>query len=163
MTLYITSDTHFYHHNIIRFTERPFRNTNHMNESMIKRWNSRVRESDEVLHLGDFAVSFLRDIKYVRNRLNGRIYLILGNHDKKKKDMEEAGFNVINQPFKYRNMLLSHRPLDNVSNGYINVHGHTHQRLYHGRYINVCVEQTNYTPITFDSVYKRANLMLRWM
>lgn len=33
--LFFTSDTHFYHANIIRFCERPFRNVEEMNETLI--------------------------------------------------------------------------------------------------------------------------------
>jgi len=162
ISVYVVSDTHFCHYNIIRFSRRPYRNTNHMNESMIRNWNSTVRERDEVIHLGDFALSNLRDIKYIRNRLNGRIYLILGNHDKSRRSMEEAGFIIIKQPHKIRNLVLTHQPLPEVYNGYVNIHGHIHEKFYSGNHINVCVEHTNYTPVSLDSLFRRANQMLRW-
>lgn len=162
MTIYTTADNHFYDYKIIRFSFRPFRNTNHMNESMIRNWNSTVREKDSVIHLGDFALSTLRDIKYTRRRLNGKIYLILGNHDKKRRGMEEAGFIVLKEPFKFRNIIFTHRPLEDVPNRYANVHGHIHEKFYNGLHINVCVEHTNYTPIPLNSLFKRAKLMLRW-
>jgi len=162
MTTYVTSDTHFCHYNIIRFSRRPFRNTNHMNESMVQNWNSTVKESDTVIHLGDFALSNLRDIKYIRNRLNGKIYLILGNHDKSRRSMEEAGFMVMSQPHQIENILLSHRPMEDVPEGYVNIHGHIHEKFYNGYHINVCVEHTNYTPVSLDSLFRRVDLMLRW-
>jgi len=80
--IYFTSDTHFDHENIIKYCNRPFKDVNHMNESMIENWNNTVNDTDTVMHLGDF--SFKSD-KFI-NRLNGNITLIKGNHDKNRFD-----------------------------------------------------------------------------
>lgn len=80
----ITSDTHFGHANIIRYCGRPFMSARgdllvrHMDEVMIAHWNEVVSKDQLVIHLGDF--SFMPD-QYVR-KLNGRILLVQGNHDK---------------------------------------------------------------------------------
>lgn len=81
-TTWFTSDTHFYHTNIIKYCDRPFSDVNEMNEKIIRNWNERVMPNDLVFHLGDFGL-FKRDKRpeSVLNRLNGRIYLIRGNHD----------------------------------------------------------------------------------
>lgn len=49
---YFIADMHFNHENIIRYCNRPFENSNEMNEYIIK-WNSVVTENDIVYHLGD--------------------------------------------------------------------------------------------------------------
>ena len=40
---YFTSDQHFGHFNIIRLSHRPFASLDEMNETMVARWNAKVR------------------------------------------------------------------------------------------------------------------------
>ena len=51
--VFFTSDTHFYHGNIIRFCNRPFKDVDMMNETIISNWNNTVGQDDIVFHLGD--------------------------------------------------------------------------------------------------------------
>ncbi len=46
-----TSDTHFYHSNIIGFCKRPFKNVEDMNETLIENRNRAIRQDDIVFHL----------------------------------------------------------------------------------------------------------------
>lgn len=80
---FYTSDTHFGHANIIGHCDRPFRHVDEMDEGMIHRWNSVVGETDIVYHLGDFTFELGQEprVRQIFERLNGRKYLILGNHD----------------------------------------------------------------------------------
>lgn len=82
MSTFFTSDTHFGHQNILRYQAltRPFKDLNHMHEALIANWNKVVAPSDTVYHLGDFG--FGPAVILARKRLNGKIRLILGNHDK---------------------------------------------------------------------------------
>lgn len=77
--VYFTSDTHFYHSNIIGFCKRPFKNVEDMNETLIGNWNRVVSQDDIVFHLGDFCLGGSHEWTKILNRLNGKIYLILGN------------------------------------------------------------------------------------
>ena len=81
--VYFTSDTHFYHSNIIDFCKRPFKNVEDMNETLIENWNRVVSQDDIVFHLRDFCLGGSHEWTKILNRLNGKIYLILGNHDLK--------------------------------------------------------------------------------
>lgn len=81
--IFFTSDTHFSHENIIRFCNRPFKNVDHMNEELIRRWNEKVGPDDIVYHLGDFAWGGSDVWNKILQRLNGHIHLIMGNHDEK--------------------------------------------------------------------------------
>jgi calcineurin-like phosphoesterase family protein len=80
--LFFTSDTHFGHKNIIKYTDRPFNNVKEMDEILINRWNEKVGENDLVFHLGDFALGKEADCQRILERLNGHKVLIKGNHEK---------------------------------------------------------------------------------
>lgn len=57
MEIWFTSDIHFGHANIIKYSQRPFINVQGMDEKLIENWNTNVRDSDAIYHLGDFAFS----------------------------------------------------------------------------------------------------------
>lgn len=80
--IYFTSDHHFGHKNIIKFSERPFKDVTEMDEFMIQKWNEKVNPEDEVYHLGDVGLNAPDKLKKILDRLNGKIYLISGNHEK---------------------------------------------------------------------------------
>lgn len=84
--IYFTSDHHFGHKNIIKFSERPFEDVNEMDEILIQRWNEKVNPEDEVYHLGDVGLSSSGKLRKILERLNGKIYLINGNHEKSAQD-----------------------------------------------------------------------------
>ena len=42
MKTFFTSDTHFYHSNIIKYCNRPFADAQDMNETLIANWNNVV-------------------------------------------------------------------------------------------------------------------------
>jgi calcineurin-like phosphoesterase family protein len=87
MNNYFTSDTHFFHENILKYCDRPFDDTSHMNEDIIERWNAVVSPDDTVWHLGDFAFKTgqkREEVQKILARLNGDIILIKGNHENPK-------------------------------------------------------------------------------
>ena len=64
--VFFTSDTHFYHANIINFCKRPFANVETMNEALIENWNAVVGANDIVFHLGDFCFIPIGDVLPLR-------------------------------------------------------------------------------------------------
>lgn len=107
--VWFTSDTHFGHANIIKYCNRPFKSVHHMNKEMTKIWNNTVGENDLVIHLGD--VSFNSD-QYI-SRLNGKIFLVKGNHDNNKyNNLFEAVVEKIPMKIGKFNCYLTHRPID---------------------------------------------------
>lgn len=82
MTTWFTSDTHFSHQNIIRYCDRPFSDTDEMDEAIIRNWNELVSPEDTVYHLGDVALGPIEKSLAKVGRLNGFIYLKTGNHDR---------------------------------------------------------------------------------
>jgi calcineurin-like phosphoesterase family protein len=99
--IFFTSDEHYGHHNILKYCNRPFANTNEMREAFIERHNAVVKPEDEVWHLGDFsfkADSAQDGVSNVVKRLNGTHRLIAGNHDgcfQKHKGSDNEVFNYM--------------------------------------------------------------------
>lgn len=77
-----TADTHVSHSNILRYCNRPFSSAKEMDETLILNWNAVVRKEDIVYHLGDFGFGSPEHLNKIATRLNGKIHLIKGNHDK---------------------------------------------------------------------------------
>ncbi len=81
------SDTHFGHKNILKLDEEQgeqrklWVDIHERDESLIFLWNRKVKPEDEVFHLGDFAFLSQKQTGEIAERLNGRMLLILGNHD----------------------------------------------------------------------------------
>ena len=84
--IFFTSDTHFGHGNIINFCKRPYENVAKMDNALIENWNATVGLADDVYHLGDFCFNGIQRWWELIGALNGRIHLILGNHDLKYID-----------------------------------------------------------------------------
>lgn len=78
---YFTSDLHFGHKNIIKYEDRPFSSVEEMDEFLIYKWNSKVGKNDEVYILGDFGFVSGTRANELLDRLNGKKFLIKGNHD----------------------------------------------------------------------------------
>ena len=85
LRVFFTADCHFDHEAIIKYCHRPFKNIDHMNEELVRRWNAKVREDDLVYHIGDFTFKHPHNAQYWEEQLNGKIVHILGNHDKNNK------------------------------------------------------------------------------
>jgi len=160
--IWVVSDTHFGHSNILKFKGddgeliRPnFSSVEEMDEHMIDCYNSVVKDGDIVYHLGDV---YFEHGHRALSKLKGRKRLILGNHDNGKASYLQTNFQKIMmwRMFPEFGLLLTHVPVHESSLGikaHKNVHGHIHQRkLADERYINVSVEVINYTPVHIDSL-----------
>ena len=171
MKIYFISDTHFNHKNIIKYCNRPFKNIDDMNEKIIDNWNKLVNKNDIVYHLGDFFLGQKFDLINIVSKLNGKIYLIKGNHDRlTTKAYEECGIKILkNAPIsidEYK-VILSHRPLPDtmIKNNYLNIHGHIHERkledIYDNnlytkeKHLNVSCDVLNFTPILIDEIVNK--------
>jgi calcineurin-like phosphoesterase family protein len=158
--IWIISDTHFGHANMLRFKDSDgafvrsnFDSADHMDEHMIEQWNSVVKDGDIVYHLGDVYFDHGHN---ALSKLKGRKRLILGNHDNAKSSYLQNNFQKILmwRMFPEFGLLLTHVPVHESSLGFKvnkNVHGHLHQRkIADERYVNVSVECINYTPVHID-------------
>ena len=152
--IYFIADTHFYHENIIKYCNRPLKNSKQMNEYIVNKWNSVVTKDDIVYHLGDVGLGSTDELKELVGRLNGTKILIRGNHDYKRglNGWKEVGFNeVYKKRLVLSNLILTHEPIE-VEENYINVFGHIHNKLLDERFNknnHICVscDVIDYTPI----------------
>lgn len=167
--IWLISDTHFGHKNILNFTRddgsplRPFRYLEEMKQILFDNWASVVKPGDKVYHLGDVAFSQMgkKDLADMA-KLPGQKRLVLGNHDKYQSQDYLKVFHRLNGLHNLRNVWVSHAPIHpdslNRKNMIGNAHGHLHYRkLADPRYFNCSVECIDYTPINLDEVIYKIN------
>lgn len=163
--LWFTADTHLGHAAMIKHSERPYANVEEMDESIISSWNTLVQPKDTVWHLGDVAFGgSARLVTYLR-RLNGRLNICLGNHDKEnmlRRAMQERGGCGELVDVKYLRLdgerfFLSHyahRTWRKSHHGSFHLHGHSHGNLPRlNRSMDVGVDCWNFAPINLDLVF----------
>jgi calcineurin-like phosphoesterase family protein len=162
MNHFITSDYHFGHANIIKYCNRPFRDVEHMNEELIRRWNERVKPEDFVYHLGDWCFKNSNEergeglttkAQYYIDQLYGNKIFIAGNHDRNNSLKTLIKSAIIE--FGGEKYFLNHFP-ENVDFRYpINFVGHVHGNWTFKRYkstilINVSCDAWNFYPKTIE-------------
>lgn len=128
---WFTSDLHYGHKAIINMCERPFKNVEEMNKTLVENWNDCVKKNDTVYILGDmaFRIPVVEANEFIK-KLNGKKILIKGNHD---KNYDESLFEEICD-FKEINLhgvpiSLMHYPMvswPKSNRGSIHLHGHQH-------------------------------------
>lgn len=158
-------DTHFGHARILEFTDdngkpvRPFKSVEEMDETIIERWNNTVGPNDKVYHLGDVYFGHPDRAARILRRLNGRLRLILGNHDNiDHRSILPDYFERIMLWFPHKGLLFSHAPVPKDQfrgePPVLNVHGHTHHLKQREPYYHcISAEQVDYTPVHFDQLF----------
>lgn len=81
---YYIADMHFGHKNILSFDHRPWFDISSMQDDMIKLWNDKIHRFDEVYILGDFCWGTADEWRNILPKLQGKKFLIKGNHDLKQ-------------------------------------------------------------------------------
>ena len=168
MSTYMFSDPHFHHENMAK--RRGFSSAEEMNELIVKNWNNTVSKRDCVYLLGDITME--KKQYEILSRLQGVINVVLGNHDERQHVREMLNYvNSVSGMIDYKDkVILTHCPIhpSQLEFRYShNIHGHVHENSilkhptladYLGetdpRYINVCAEMINYTPVEFNKLIK---------
>lgn len=169
MAIWLTSDWHFGHDREFVWKPRGFSSIEEMNEEIIRRHNELVRPDDQVFVLGDLVLGPAANIEYI-NRMNGKLYLVRGNHDTDTRWFEYTKlFNVVcwdNALYIKHNkhhFYLSHFPSltgnlekESLKQMTLNLYGHTHQKtnfymdmpyMYH-----VGVDSHDCRPVLLDDI-----------
>ena len=172
--IYFTADTHFCHGNIINICNRPFKDVETMNKTLISNWNTYVTAHDEVYILGDFMHKGNgRIANEILSRLKGKKYLIKGNHENYLADphFNPNLFEWINDyhavTLNGTKFVMFHYPIlewDNYFHGSVHLYGHVHNneerkpeygekfKLLGPNAVNVGVEVNGYYPISIHAV-----------
>jgi|SRR3989344_3176061 len=160
--IFLTSDLHLDHENIIKYCKRPFKNIQEMNYLLIRNWNETVGKKDTVYFLGDFCFCKKKDkqkIGQFMNLLNGKKIFIKGNHDRFIKGYHHFVLNYKNKQF-----YLVHNPLEIPSSWKdwaIFGHIHNHKDLFidkKNKRINISTDITGFKPVNIEEIIKQINI-----
>lgn len=168
MKLFFIGDLHLGQEKILEFEDSNgnlirgdlFDSIDQMHGFMIRQWNSVVDKCDRVYVMGD--VAFEEDDLCWLKAMNGNKTLVSGNHDtlnvRKYLDVFDNVVGCKKLSVSGQNFILTHIPIhpDCIERFNINIHGHLHHNLIgDDRYVNVSVEQINYTPITIETIMEQ--------
>ncbi|WP_424571808.1 metallophosphatase [Weissella soli] len=150
---FVTSDTHFFHQELLGqndFAPRPFNSLAEEHLVLVNAWNARVGELDTVYHLGDVALlNHMRPVKdayqktlAILSALHGHIVLVKGNHDTRDmlKFLAKNNYDLADGHPKFvfhdvglivkahhHQFFLTHYPMMfGKTDSSINLHGHIH-------------------------------------
>lgn len=180
--LFFTSDTHFFHSNIIKYCNRPFENVYQMNEKIKENWNRIVSKDDDIFHLGDVSLTAIpKVLNDLLHDLNGTKYLVIGNHEKDALgkeyirghwkgiyDIAEIFIEDEEITYKQQHIVMCHYPMLtwNASHrGSWNLFGHVHGGLsnkgtiqHKPSQLDVGVDCHDFTPISYEQVKEKITL-----
>ena len=133
---WFTSDTHFGHIGVLGYMRPEFSSIDEHDQTLIEMWNAHIHPKDFVYHLGDFALCRRDRWWDIRGELNGRIYLVQGNHDEGLNQAMLATFEE-NHMLLHRRFpdlatprtVMCHYPLRTWRScwvGSVHLHGHSH-------------------------------------
>jgi len=158
MNWFFTSDEHYFHKNVIKYSNRPFSSVEEMNGTLINNNNNVVNKNDVVIHCGDFSfASKEKTFREIVSRLNGRHIFLKGDHDKwlgndknysyiwKKKI---GDITIFACHYCMKTWWLSHYNSWNLfghSHGHLNLEGC-------GKQWDVGVDNNNYSPVSIDQL-----------
>ncbi len=168
---FVTSDIHFFHANIIKYSNRPCLNVDDMNEKIIENWNRKIPKNGKVFIIGDLAMGGKRcssQLLEFLDRMNGQKFLIPGNHDNYIFDIPGISERITSLPQLVevkiedanQKIVMCHYALkvwDGSHYGKWMLHGHSHGSLprdYSIKSIDVGIDcpWTNFSPLSYDDV-----------
>lgn len=165
------ADMHLGHANIIKLSNRPFKNVDEMNKVLIDSYNSVVKDDDDVYIDGDLCYRCDNPLFYIK-QLKGRKHLIIGNHDKfllKNSEVRKCFVeikDIITVNDNGRKIVICHYPMvewDGYYRDVVHFYGHIHNNFDNptSQYIgkiknayNIGVDVIGYKPLTYEQIVK---------
>jgi len=163
---FFTADTHGNH--LLMAKECGLKTVEEYNTFTFSKWNKQVRKKDEVWHLGDFCFGNHDEVKKYRSQLNGKIHLILGNHDYTNKIYNIKGlFESINDlkeiKIKNNSVILCHYAMRVWSKSHYNswqLYGHSHGKLSGiGKQFDVGLANNNFILFNENDIVNIMNIL----
>lgn len=139
---------------------RSFGSTEEMDDYLITKNNEVVKPNDLVYWLGDVTMD-KRHLDKIKS-FHGKKRLVQGNHDSFDIKSYAQYFEKIFSTRLLDKVLMSHIPVSplSIKPGNINAHGHSHGSHpdhFGKQYYNCSCEMlTDYTPIAFEDLKKKA-------
>lgn len=178
---WITSDTHFYHNNIVSFERETLNKAGYSYIETVEQYNNMVLNNinqcvhpDDTLYiLGDFCFGGFDKVREMYNSINCKVILILGNHDrysitegKKRAGIQEIYEGPMYYPASKGKIILSHYPVQEAyHNPYVfNLHGHLHGSKLSkdmGNFINVAMSINEFKPLNLDTLTRKIHCMVK--
>jgi calcineurin-like phosphoesterase family protein len=181
--VWITSDTHFGHKNIVRGvtnwrtqdgevpvgSTRDFDTIEQMNERLVNGINNVVGQDDTLIMLGDVSFGGFENIGLFIDRIICKnIHLILGNHDhhidNNRGDIQDKFLSVnhyLETNIEGKDFVLCHYPLQSwngLNKGVIHLHGHVHlpedKKFGKGKKMDVGVDGNGMDPYSINDIIK---------
>lgn len=163
--LLFTADEHHGHENIIKFCNRPFKNTTECTETIIAKHNAVVPKGARVYHLGDmfWRTLPLKAALDIIHNLNGQHYYIWGNHCEllEQNAILRSAFVWCKDlaQIKYKDLpkiVMCHyamRVWNGSHRGAWHLYGHSHGELdEQGLSFDVGVDCNNFEPVSIEQV-----------
>lgn len=167
--VWVWSDQHFWHKNIIAYSDRPYGSLEHMHHEMLANYKLCVGPDDVCVWVGD--VAFCKDsvANHMLQAYPGYKILVCGNHDFEKKKLKKLNVDEVHLTYTVRvaedlYICFSHFPMEgkmdteffrNLGITVYNVHGHTHDRNCPDPMLfNVSVEMISYMPHRMDAIVR---------
>jgi len=174
--IYYISDTHFGHKNVIKFDQRPFKDIEEMDQTVIDNWNNIVTNDDDVYILGDFVYKSRYDAAWYLKQLNGKKHLIIGNHDKHLITNEKAMtyFESVNNLLEIQDngnkVVLCHYPIAEWNQYYrdsYHIYGHIHNAQSESQQYMFAQQHAfnagcmihEYKPVTLSQMIEKSKIM----
>jgi len=166
--IWIWSDTHFFHNNIIDFSNRPYENVQQMNEHLVANFNDYVGENDISIWVGDIGFKGDGFINELLDQCNGYKILVVGNHDFDHGKIRNLKFDEIHLLYTIStpevDLVFTHYPLRNIKLPWFNLHGHLHaypvSTTGHILHHNINCEMQEYRPVELTELIKLARMRL---
>lgn len=179
--VWLSADFHAFHDNIIKYSNRPFKNVEEMNATLLSNWNSIVGINDLAYILGDFSLGKFEETVNFIGKMNGNLVFLRGDHDYWMDDIEKhVSINSKNSneitiydnqihEITYRNnsVILCHyamRSWRKKFHGSYHFFGHSHGRLSKfERSMDVGVDTNNFFPITIGTAIDQIDAVFTYV
>lgn len=158
---WFTSDEHYGHRNILKYSKRPFQSIDEHDETIMSNHNSVVGKNDTTIHAGDLTLISNKERVYKKyiKRLKGNHIFLIGSHDywlkgTNKKHIWEKKINgnyIVVCHYAMLTWPRSHY-------GSWQLYGHSHGGLstkspvIMGKQHDIGVDNNNYYPVSYDQI-----------
>jgi len=167
---WFTSDLHFGHKNIIRLSNRPFKDLDEMNRVLIENILEAMEEGDTLYHIGDLSFCIATQDYFLEQMSEAGLKLVMikGNHEKipvgKWSCLDQTVFpKIMEIKIGSKPVTLCHFPMLTFNKSHFNawhLYGHHHRcsqgidevMVYPGKRINVNCEFHDFKPWSEDEI-----------